>query len=120
MGYRIDDRTRLEQAQQIVRDIIEESPQGDGFTLVTMSNPSEVVISLPVFSPDDATAEIAGVRLRDNVASLSAALDLVKQTLSSVKTNFPRLQTHRVYLLSDMGQTTWKDAHRPRRPKEDR
>lgn len=114
MGYRVADRTRLEHAQQLVRDIIEQSPQGDGFTIVSLSHPSEAIVSLPAFSADNAMAEIAGLRIRDNVADLDSALDIAKQTIASVKTDFPRLQQHRIYILSDMGMTTWQAANSQR------
>lgn len=113
MGYRIGDRTRLDQAKQIIGDIMDEAPQGDGFTVVAMSNPSEVVVGVPSFSTDDAMAEIANLKIRDNVANLGPAIDLVQTTLTSVRTDFPRLKQHRIYLLSDMGLTTWSDANQP-------
>ena len=113
MGYQVGGKTRLQQAQQVASEIIQQSPQGDGFTLVTMSNPSEVVIGVPVFSSDDALAEIAGLELRDNAANLATALDMASQTLDSVRTDFPRLRKHRVYSLSDMDVVTWRAAAQP-------
>ena len=91
MGYQVDGQSRLEQAKQIAREIIEKSPQGDGFTIVTMASPSEIIVSSPAFSPDDIRAEIAGLELHDNAAELGTALDLTKHTLSKVKSEYPRL-----------------------------
>ena len=34
MAYRPTDKTRFERAKELARQIVEESPQGDGFTLV--------------------------------------------------------------------------------------
>ena len=43
MGYRPGDKTRFERAKEIASRIVEESRQGDGFTLVLMSEPPRVV-----------------------------------------------------------------------------
>ena len=44
MGYRPADKSRFDEAKQLARRIIEESPQGDAFTLVLMSAPPRVVV----------------------------------------------------------------------------
>ena len=110
MGYQVDGRSRFAQAKRIAREIVEKSPQGDGFTIVSMASPSEIVVSSPAFSPDDIRAEIAGLELRDNIAELGTALDLTSQTLNRVKSEYPRLAKHRVYFLTDLGETTWQTA----------
>ena len=38
------DKTRFERAKELARQIVEESPQGDAFTLVLMSSPPRVVV----------------------------------------------------------------------------
>lgn len=110
MGYQVDGKSRFEQAKQIAREIVEKSPQGDGFTIVTLASPSQIVVSSPAFSPDDIRAEIAGLELHDNIAELGTALELTKQTLNRVKSEYPRLAKHRVYFLTDLGETTWHAA----------
>lgn len=111
MGYRVADRTRLDQAKQVAREIIEQSPQGDGFTLINMARPSESVVGLPAFSPDDINAEIANLKTQDAEADLASSLQLVQQTIANVTKDFERLQRHRVYFLSDLGRTTWEAAN---------
>ena len=111
MSYRVADRTRLDQAKQVAREIIEQSPQGDGFTLINMARPSESVVGLPAFSPDDINAEIANLQTQDSESDLASSLELVQQTIAKVTTDFKRLQRHRVYFLSDLGRTTWGAAN---------
>lgn len=113
MEYAVAGRTRLEQAKQAAIDVIEQASQGDGFTLVNLSDPSETIVGLPAFSSADAKSEIANLQIRDNVADLRSALTMVRETIESVRIEFPRLQQHRVYFLSDMGRTTWDDAKSP-------
>ncbi len=111
MGYREGDQSRLDQAKRIARDVVSSSSQGDGFTLINLSGPSESVIGLPAFAPNDALAEIANLKTRDNVADLASAMRLVNETVAAVRNGYPRLQQHRVYFLSDMGKTTWQAAN---------
>jgi len=107
MAYEVDGVSRLARAKQLVREIINDSPQGDGFTLVALSNPAVDVIRVPAFSRDDAIAELEGLEIVDDVADLSTALELVQQTLINLQANFPRLEKHNVYCVSDMGENTW-------------
>lgn len=111
MDYRVADRTRLDQAKQAAINVIEQSSQGDGFTLINLSDPSETVVGLPAFSFNDAKSEIGNLEVRHNVANLSSSLPLVRETIEAVRKGFPRLQQHRVYFVSDMGRTTWDDAN---------
>lgn len=111
MGYRVGGRTRLEQSIQLAQSIIDQSPQGDGFTLISMSDPGSAVVASPTFSDDDILAEISGLELRDNEANLPASLALAHQTLERASANQPRLQKSRVYFLSDLGANTWVSAN---------
>lgn len=113
MGYETEGDSRLSKAKALATKVIDEMPQGDGFTIISMSDPSEVVVGVPAFAPEDAKAVLSELRLRDSIADLPTALDLVGQTLEKVKSGFPRLEKHNVYFLSDMGETTWNAATQP-------
>lgn len=113
MAYEVDGISRLAKAKQLVQEIVNDSPQGDGFTLIALSKPAVEVIGVPAFSRDDAIAELSGLEVVDDVADLSTALELVKQTLVNQQARFPRLKTHNVYCVSDMGENTWNAATSP-------
>ena len=110
MGYLSSDETRLERARRMATEIVDAAPQGDGFTIVTISDPSEVAVGVPVFSADDALIELNRLELRDNVADLASALNLVKQTLQKAQKDFPRLKKHRIHFFSDLGANSWGAA----------
>lgn len=113
MNYRVGGTSRLEQAVKLASGIVNDSPQGDGFTLVTISQPSQVLVGEPVFAKEDILVEIAAVGLRDTEGDLLSSLDLCLQTLESVRKNTPRLTKHRVYIFSDLGANTWQAAANP-------
>ena len=113
MGYMTSGETRLEQVRRMAAEIVDGAPQGDGFTIVTISDPSEVAVGVPVFSADDALVELNRLELRDNVADLPSTLSLVKQTLLRTQKGFPRLKKHRIHFFSDLGATTWNASLEP-------
>ena len=49
MAYKPGDRSRFELAKDLIRDLVARSTQGDGFTLVLMSEPARSVIGTPAF-----------------------------------------------------------------------
>ena len=110
MRYESDGQTRLAQAQQFARDVVEQSPQGDGFTLLRMSSRSSAIVAAPAYAKNDMLAEINAITARDDVADLASGLLLAKRTLASARTSHPRLTQHRLYIISDMGKNTWSVA----------
>jgi len=113
MGYEVDGQSRLEQAKQIVREIIEKSPQGDGFTLLRMSDPSTAVVGSPAYAKNDILIELNALENRDYVANLATGFALAKQMLQQTRNTHPRLTKHRMYVLSDMGRSTWGNVAEP-------
>ncbi len=69
MGYKPTDKTRFEKAKQLAAQIVEESRQGDAFTLVLMGSPPTVVVGTPAMeagavSGRDRQSEVAARRSR--------------------------------------------------------
>ena len=114
MGYQVEARTRLAEAQQLAREIVNSSRQGDGFTLLVMADPPQAIVGSPAFASQDIMAEIAGLQLYDTSADLEQTLGLAQKTLENVRREHPRLEKHRVYFLSDMGANTWRPVSDPR------
>ena len=74
MAYRPTDKTRFERAKELARQIVEESPQGDAFTLVLMSSPPRVVVAAPALEPGEIVREIDNLRLPQTTADLPATI----------------------------------------------
>ncbi len=74
MDYRPVDTTRFQRAQQLAKDVVQASNQGDGFSLILMSDPPQAVVESPAFDPGDVKAEIDGLALRHGGASLTDTL----------------------------------------------
>ncbi|MBI1899701.1 MAG: VWA domain-containing protein [Planctomycetia bacterium] len=111
MAYRRADRSRFERARELIAQIVEESNIGDGFTLVLLADPPRVVVGTPVFDRRDFLEEVGNVRLIHGGGDLSQTLSRVDELLKSVRREQPKLTSHEVYFLTDLGRNTWAPEH---------
>jgi hypothetical protein len=110
MGYKASEKSRFELAQQLAVQVVEDSRQGDGFTLVLMADPPVVAISEPAFDPKDVTEEIENLLMRHGGADLPATLAEVERILHKGETLHSRLTDQKVCFFTDLGRTTWEDS----------
>ncbi len=107
MGVRSTEGERFELAKQKAADIVNQSPQGDGFVLLLLADPPLVVIGHPVFDRSNVLVEIERLRLSHAGANLPATLHKVQDVLTSARNEFPELETAEVVLITDLGRTSW-------------
>ena len=107
MDYRPTDKTRFERAKELARQIVEESPQGDAFTLVLMSSPPRVVVAEPALEPAEIVREIDNLRPPQTTADLPATITAIRQVVDGARRASPRLVRHEVYFLTDLQRVTW-------------
>lgn len=110
MRYRHGNGSRFTDAVRRASQIVQESGQGDGFSLVLMADPPQTVIGDVAFDRNDVQQELDHLHPTQAGAPLGPALDQVKQLLEQTHRQFPRLQRHRVVFLTDLGRATWEDA----------
>jgi Aerotolerance regulator N-terminal/von Willebrand factor type A domain len=112
MGYRPTDKSRFERAKQLATQIVEESSQGDAFTLVLMGSPPAVIVGTPAVEPGDFLEEIENLKLPHGGADLPATLVHVERICQAAEP--AGLARTEVYFLTDLGRNTWvpelKDA----------
>lgn len=107
MAYRPTDRTCFEQAKQVVGQIVASAGQGDGFTLVLMGDPPQVVVGTPAFQPREFLAQLHEVVLPHTGTDLPASLETVERLLEQTAAEHRRLSRQVVYFLSDMQRAAW-------------
>ena len=73
-----------------------EAVQGDGFTLVVMSDPPSVVIREPAFDGADVARELEVLTVRHGGADLSSTLGEVAQLIDKTADDHPRLRETKV------------------------
>jgi len=111
MGYRPGDKTRFERAKEIAARMVEESRQGDGFTLVLMSDPPRVVVGKPALQTRGFLDEIRLLDLPHTKADLPRTLQEVEQILLASRREEPRLTREEICFLTDLGRVGWSLDH---------
>lgn len=112
MDYRQGDTTRFQQAKELATELVRQSVQGDGFTLVQLANPPKVVVRDPVFDRSSVAAEIARLERTDGDADLEATLAEIERILERASERVFRLKTERICFFTDLGRNTWENASR--------
>src|SRR5262249_33331236 len=105
MGYKPTDKSRFERAKQLATQIVEESAQGDGFTLILMADPPSVIVGSPAVEPRDFLEEIDNLKMPHGGADLPATLAQVEKVLKAADGS--GLTRKEVYFLTDLGRNTW-------------
>jgi hypothetical protein len=110
MGYRADQLTRLQAAQQRVAEVVQSASRGDAFALVAFADPARGVIAKPTFDRDSTLAAVGGLSLVDTGADVQGGLQIVSD-LGRLAVDSPELPDHvRVMILSDLGREDWETA----------
>jgi hypothetical protein len=107
MAYRPNDKTRFDRAKELARQIVEESPQGDAFTLVLMSSPSRAVVASPTLERREIIREIEALAWTQTSADLPNAIETIREVIDGAQHENSRLTRHEVYLLTDLQRQTW-------------
>ena len=110
MAYQAADRTRFQQAKQWAERIVEQSPRGDGFTLVQMASPPRVIVATPGLEKEPIRQEIENMELLHTGADLGATLAEVHKVLETARRDSPRLTRHEVCFFTDLQRGTWMPA----------
>jgi hypothetical protein len=107
MAYKSGGASRFEQAKELAARIVDQSPQGDAFTLLLMAAPPRMVVATPSFDAGPLREEIENLELMHTGADLPATIEAVEQILATARRETPRLERHVVYFLTDLQRTTW-------------
>ena len=110
MGAKQDGVARFQSAKDVAGKWLRRARQGDGFTLVMMANPPQVVIRTPAFDVEDVLQEMKDLQLSHGRASLEGTLAELSQLVNQVRQEQPRLEETVIGFFTDMGETTWQAA----------
>ncbi|MFV2069135.1 MAG: BatA domain-containing protein, partial [Pirellulales bacterium] len=112
MDYRPgnDDRTRFDHAKKLAASIVQQSPPGDGFSLILMADRPHTIVRGPVFDADAVAKEVANLRRLDGGSDVLATLNEVEAIAAEAAEAFPQLSHTAVTLLTDLGATSWNVA----------
>ena len=107
MAYKPTEQSRFDRAKELARQIVEESRQGDGFSLVLMAAPPKVLVAAPAVERSEILREIADLPPPCATSDLPASLAAIEQVLATAERENPRLTQHEVYFLTDLQRVGW-------------
>ena len=110
MGLRVAEKSLFEQAREAAIQLVEQSPQGDGFSLVLMADPPQAVIAQPTFDATIVVDELRNLRLPHGGASLMATIAEVETIVRQASQQHTRFARQRVCFFSDLGKNTWEES----------
>jgi len=102
--------TRFDEARNRAIDLVKDAKQGDGFTVVLLADPPQVVLPGPSFDRDSVIAELALLESFDGLGDLQSTTEEVLSALEDSTERYPSLGRRRVCIFTDLETTTWRDV----------
>jgi hypothetical protein len=106
MALKPDDESYFERARALASQIVEESPRGDGFSVVLMAAPARRTVSEASEDASKVSAEIQRLKLPHGNGDVGSALTVVEDLLRHSPDKFVEKE---VYFLTDLQKSTWID-----------
>ena len=108
MGYRVDNESRLQVAQQRAMRIVESAQDGDAFALIALGQPPQALVAGPSFDRQAMLGELGRLAPHDAGCDLHRGLQLVADLAQRAVESLPPSTQVRVLLLSDLGSDHWQ------------
>ncbi len=103
---RADDQSRFDAAKTQAKAILDKSSPGDGFSLILMGSPAQVIVPGPADNRDKVTREVDDLKLPHGSADVIGALHAAAEM--AVKSKALGKYTQReVYFISDLRRSSW-------------
>jgi hypothetical protein len=104
MGAKPDAVSCFEKARSLATRLVEESPSGDGFSVVLLSAPPRRVVSEVSQNPKNVLSELKNLRLPHGNGDLAATLSVVDDMIRQAPDSYQR---HEAYFFTDLQRSTW-------------
>jgi hypothetical protein len=107
MGFKPTDQSRFEKAKELAKKIVEDSPQGDAFTLLLMSSPPRIVVGKPALERAEILREIDALQSTQTDADLPGTLTVIEQLIPKIRHDMPQIVQQEIYFITDMQRVSW-------------
>jgi hypothetical protein len=103
---RADDQARFDAAKAEAHAILDRSNPGDGYSLILMGSPSQVVVPGPADDRDKVAREIDELKLPHGSSDVTGALHAAAEIVSKSKT-LNKHTRRELYFISDLRRSAW-------------
>ncbi|MSR54159.1 MAG: VWA domain-containing protein [Gemmataceae bacterium] len=101
-----DDRTRFEAAKIQAREVLDQSAPGDGYSLILLGSPVQVIVPGPVNDRDKMAREIDELKLPHGSADVAGALHAAGEIAAKSRDD-NKYSRRDVYVIGDLRRSTW-------------
>lgn len=101
-----DDVSRFDAARAQARAILDRSAPGDGYSLVLLGSPAQVIVPGPADDRDKVAREVDELQLPHGSADVAGGLHAVAELVAKSKAQ-GKYARREVYLVSDLRRTGW-------------
>jgi hypothetical protein len=98
------------QAGKLAERIVDQSREGDGYSLVLLGTPSRTVIGLPLFRREEFPPILAELVQPHGAGDLTHCLNEVDRVIASAREHFPQIKRREIYFLTDLSRRTWSSS----------
>jgi Aerotolerance regulator N-terminal/von Willebrand factor type A domain len=103
-AQRGDDIARFDAAKAQAKAILDKAAPGDGFSVVLLSSPAQVIVPGPADDPGKVAREVEELKLPHGSADVAGGLHAVAEMASKPLGKYARRE---VYLVSDLRRSAW-------------
>ena len=104
MNARPEKESRFEAAVRLAQDHLRAANPGDGFTVIFLAGPAQVIVPGPANDAEKVAAEVAALKPTDGNADFAGGLAAVADALSRSPRSYPRRQ---VLFFTDLQRSAW-------------
>jgi hypothetical protein len=101
-----DDVTRWDAARAQARAVLDKSSPGDGYSLVLLSSPAQVIVPGPADDRDKVAHELDELKLPHGSSDVAGGLHSVAEIVAKSKTQ-GKYARREVYFVSDLRRSAW-------------
>lgn len=114
MGALVDEQaTRFEQAKDRAKALLDRAASGDGFSVVLLTSPAQVIVAGPADDRDKVAEEIDKLRLPHSSSDSSTGLKMVADLVNRPDEKYARRE---VTIITDLKRSTWPAFATTQRP----
>src|SRR5262245_46960854 len=110
MTVRGEGGTAFDRAKKLAADLVRSSAGGDGFSVIMVGTPMQVVIPGPAEDAAKVVREIEGLRCSHGSADLNAALHLAEEMIHRAPGKYVQRE---LYVFTDLQRATWPPPTSP-------
>ncbi|TWT77501.1 hypothetical protein Pla123a_21620 [Posidoniimonas polymericola] len=107
MGLETDAGKLITQAKRLAGQLIDQSREGDVFSVATLAAPPRAVLAQPTSDRSRAKRSVEQVELTEGTADLGRGLQLVRQLLTDAEAAASNVDRHEITFFTDLTAATW-------------